>query len=222
VTTISVTPWPLSVFEQAHDFLAGGAVEVAGRLVGENHRRLHDRGAGDGHALALPAGELVRAMVGAVLQAVVAQRLRHPLGTLRRRDAGERHRQGDVLGGGQARHQMEALEDETDALAAYPRLLFGRKRGDVAALEAVGAGIGAVEQAEQVEQRRFARAGRAHHRHVLAGGDASGQGVRSACTSLSPSWKTRSMPASSISGALILSALRPSLPAAWPLPSTWA
>jgi hypothetical protein len=40
------------------------------------------------------------------------------------------------------------------------RLLFGREGGDVAALEVVGAGIGAVEQAEQVEEGRFPRAGR--------------------------------------------------------------
>ena len=35
------------------------AVEVAGRLVGENQGRLHDGGAGDGDALALAAGKLV-------------------------------------------------------------------------------------------------------------------------------------------------------------------
>jgi hypothetical protein len=140
-------------FEQAHDFLAGGAIEVAGRLVGENHRRLHDRCAGDGHALALSARELVRAVVGAVFEAVVAQGPRHALGALGGRDAGENHRQGDVLGGGQAWHQVEALEDETDALAAYPRLLFRREGGNVAALQMVGAGVGPVEQAEEVEQR---------------------------------------------------------------------
>jgi hypothetical protein len=91
-----------------------------------------------------------------------------PLG---RRDAGQHHRQRDILGGGQARHQVKALEDEADALAAHAGLLVGRKRRDVAAFEPVGAGIGPVEQAEQVEQRRFAGAGRAHDRDVFAGLD---------------------------------------------------
>ena len=158
-------------FQQAHHFLAGGAVEVAGRFVGEQHGRLHDRGAGDGDALALAAGELVRTVSGAVGEAVVMQRaLDAPL-ALGRRDAGEDHRQGDVLGRGQARHQVEALEDEADALAAHARLLDRRERRHVAPFEPVGAGVGAVEQAEQVEQRRLARAGRPHDRDVLARGD---------------------------------------------------
>ena len=37
----------------------GGGVEVAGGLVGEQDRGLHHQGAGDGHALALAARELV-------------------------------------------------------------------------------------------------------------------------------------------------------------------
>ena len=158
--------------EQVHDIVAGGAIEVARRLVGEDQRRLHDGGARDRHPLALAAGELVRPVPGAVGDAVVVQRLRDARGALLRRDAGQHHRQGDVLGGGQARHQVETLEHEADALAAHARLLLRRQRGHVAPLEPVGAGIGPVEQAEDVEQGRLARAGRAHHRHVLAGGDA--------------------------------------------------
>ena len=52
------------------------------------------------------------------------------------------------------------------------RLLFGRQRRDVAALEQVAAGGRAIEQAEQVQQRGLARARRAHHRDVFAGLDA--------------------------------------------------
>src|SRR5687767_8672406 len=43
----------VELLEHAHDLLAGGAVEVPGRLVGEKDRRPHDEGAGDGDALAL-------------------------------------------------------------------------------------------------------------------------------------------------------------------------
>ena len=98
-----------------------------------------------------------------------------PRRALRRRDAGQHHRQRDVLGRRQPRHQVEALEDEADALAAHARLLGGRQRRDVAPFEQVGAGVGRVEQAEHVEQRRLARARRPHHRDVLAGVDRAGR-----------------------------------------------
>ena len=47
------------LFEQIHHFLAGGLVEIAGRLVGQQHGGMHAGGARDRHALALPAGKLV-------------------------------------------------------------------------------------------------------------------------------------------------------------------
>ena len=52
--------------EHAHDFDARLAVEVAGRLVGQQQRRLVDQRAGDGDALLLAAGKLVGMMVGAL------------------------------------------------------------------------------------------------------------------------------------------------------------
>src|SRR5207247_880231 len=92
-------------------------------------------------------------------------------GPLRARHAGEDHRQLDVLGGGQARDQMERLEDEADAVTADvgQRLLV--QPAHVLAGEAVGAGGRAVEAAEDVQERRLPGAGRTHHREVLAGGD---------------------------------------------------
>jgi hypothetical protein len=132
VTTISVTPLAFRRFEQGDHLFAGVAVEVAGRLIGQNQRRLHDGGAGDRHALALAAGELVGPMVGAVLQAEAGERPGDAGVALPGRNAGQGHRQRDILGGGQARHQMEALENEPDAFAAHPRLLVGREGGHVA------------------------------------------------------------------------------------------
>ena len=46
--------------EDAHDFRAGLRVEVPGRLVREKDRRIVDERPGDGDALALAAGQLVR------------------------------------------------------------------------------------------------------------------------------------------------------------------
>ena len=80
-------------------------------------------------------------MVGALVEAEVAGSACGDARCARRRDAGQHHRQGDVLGGGQARHQVEALEDEADAFAAHRGLLVGRQRGDVAPFEQIGAAI---------------------------------------------------------------------------------
>ena len=54
--------------QQADDLVAGTLVEVAGRLVRQQHRRVVHKGAGHGHALALAAGEMRGHMVGAIGQ----------------------------------------------------------------------------------------------------------------------------------------------------------
>ena len=97
----------------------GARVEVAGRLVGEDDGRPRGQGAGDGDALLLAAGELRRAVAGAVGEpdaCRAAAAIRAPL----RRAAREAQRQRDVLGGRERRQQVEGLEDEADAVAAQP------------------------------------------------------------------------------------------------------
>ena len=50
----------MQVAQDGHHLGTAGAVEVAGRLVGQEQGRLGDQGAGDGDALLLPAGQLGR------------------------------------------------------------------------------------------------------------------------------------------------------------------
>src|SRR3954462_6919479 len=50
---------PVELVEELHDLLGSGRVEVAGGLVGEQDGGIVDQGAGDGHALALAARQLV-------------------------------------------------------------------------------------------------------------------------------------------------------------------
>ena len=52
-----------------HDFIAGPAVEVPGRLVGEDELRVVHQGAGDRHPLLLAPGQLQRPVVEPVAQA---------------------------------------------------------------------------------------------------------------------------------------------------------
>ena len=68
VTSTMVLPWRLSVVNQFQHLLAGAGIEVAGGFVGQDHERIVDQRAGDGHALLLAAGELVGPVVQAVAQ----------------------------------------------------------------------------------------------------------------------------------------------------------
>ena len=68
--TITIV-WPSSLHGAAHeleDLGAGAAVEVAGRLVGEDDRRLAGQRAGHGDALLLAAGQLARPVLQPVAQ----------------------------------------------------------------------------------------------------------------------------------------------------------
>ena len=69
---------PLQAEQQVDHLLAGLAVEIAGRLVGEDDLRARAQRAGDGDALLLAAGELRREMIGAMRQADLGQQARGP------------------------------------------------------------------------------------------------------------------------------------------------
>ena len=87
-------------------------VEGAGDLVAQQAARLHRQGAGDGHALLLAAGQLVRIGVGVAGQADARQQL--PAALLRLRPAAPQHlrrRLDDVAQGRQVRKELEVLED---------------------------------------------------------------------------------------------------------------
>ena len=64
VTTTSVAPRLLRVEQEVESAAELSVVQRAGRLVGEDQPGPVDEGPGDGHALALPARQLVRQLVG--------------------------------------------------------------------------------------------------------------------------------------------------------------
>ena len=105
------------VTHEREDLGAGRAVEVAGRLVGEDDLRAARQRTRHGDALLLPARQFVRA--GARrrfdspdgLDDVVDPR---PV----RLAAGEIHRERDVLDRRQRRDEVEGLEDEAEPIAA--------------------------------------------------------------------------------------------------------
>ena len=95
----STIVWPVAVqrLEQPHDLLAGGAVEVAGRLVGQENARLVHQRPGDGHALPLAAGELVGPVLHPVAQPHPRERLGGELPALLGAQAGVDQRQLHVV-----------------------------------------------------------------------------------------------------------------------------
>src|ERR1051326_4296055 len=92
-------------------------------------------------------------------------------GSLACRHARIDERQRDILLRARAMQQLEALEHETDLAVAYPRAVVVREILHVVAVEPVLAARRRIQAAEDVEQRRLARAGRSHDRDHLAAAD---------------------------------------------------
>ncbi|GES16003.1 hypothetical protein Amac_096010 [Acrocarpospora macrocephala] len=152
--------------QQVDDLLAGGGVEVAGRFVGQQQRRLGDERASDRHPLLLAARELAgqgllpagepdgRDEVTGPGLAVEA----HPV---------RQHRREHVVEHAEGRQQVEALEDEPDR-APVPLQPAPPQRVDALPAHVDLAPVREVHGADEVQQRRFARPGRAGERHGAA------------------------------------------------------
>ena len=161
----------MDAVEEVGDVLAGGLVELARRLVGDEQHRIVRQRPRDGDALHLAARELRRQMIRAIDQLHVLEQRARPRAARRRGDAGFGLRQLDILRCRQHRQQEESLKDEADARqpdAAARRL---RQRRDIAVLEEDRSRRGRVDAADQVQQRRLAAARRSGDGDVLAGGD---------------------------------------------------
>src|SRR6266545_7304694 len=158
--------------QQPGDLAAVGAVEVGGRLVGQDERRVVGQRPGDRHALLLPAGELVGAEAEAVAQPHPFEQLAGaPVGG-GAGDPGEVAGQLDVLGGAERAEQVEVLEDEAEAVGAQGGQPPLGRAGEVDAVEEDGPGGGSQHRAEHQQQGGLAAARGPHDEHDLARGHA--------------------------------------------------
>ena len=130
--------------------------------------RIVDEGARDGDALALPARKLVGLVVGAIGKADGLQKVHGALAPLASSDARIDERQGDVVCRAALREQVEVLKYEADLLIARESERVVREVRDLLAVELVRSFRRAVEAAEDVQERRLARAGRPHEGGKLA------------------------------------------------------
>ncbi len=170
--------------QKVHDLVAGLGVDIAGRLVGEEHVGFgHDR-PGDGDALLLTAGELARGVMGARFEADPRQRFHGERPALPVAHAAIDQRQLDILDRRGAGEQVEALEHEAEIMPAQQRALLAVEPPDLDAVEKVAAARRLIEAADDVHGRRLARARWAHHRHELAFADAEADAVKRAHAAL--------------------------------------
>ena len=101
--------------QKLHHLFAIGGVEVAGRLVGQDQLGTRHHGAGDGDALLLAAGQLLRHVPGAMGDLDPLQCLAGALLAFARRNIlVVEQRQLDIFGDIQFVDQVEALEHEPD------------------------------------------------------------------------------------------------------------
>ena len=171
VTMTSVWPGLVQALEEPEDVEGGGAVQVAGRLVGEHDQRLVAQRPGDRDPLPLAAGQRGGQEPRPVGEPdPLQQLLRTPPGGPRRA-SGQQRRQLDVLDGGELLHQVEGLEDEADIGAPHPGQGLLADVVDAATVQPDLTARGPVQPAEQVQQRRLPAAAGPHHRHRLPGAD---------------------------------------------------
>ncbi len=153
--------------QQLHDLERPRRVEVARRLVRQQHARRGDDRARDRDPLLLPARQFGGRVVPPVGQPDLVQRGHRCLPPGERLFAAIQQGQLDVFQCVGPRQQVEPLKNETEVAATQQRALVARQRLDVEALKQEFAGGRHVEAAEDVHHRRFAGSRRTHHGHEV-------------------------------------------------------
>ena len=163
--------------QDLHDFVAGRAVEVAGRLVGQQHLGAGDQSPRNGGPLHFTSRKLAWLMTQAMPQTGGFEQLRGPGDVLLAMPAiGEQalsnhQRRKNILQRREFGEQVVELENHAERLVAQ-RVAFGRRQVvDPSAAEMHLAAVGRVERAQQVQKRALARAALADDRQELAPAD---------------------------------------------------
>ena len=154
--------------ENIHDLVARSRVQRAGRLVRQQQLWAAHDGTRNGDALALTAGELVRAEIQPLTEAHHLQRLNGALAALLLVHTGVQQRQGDIIHSRELRQQIEALEHKAEQAVADLRQLVFVGLGDILARQQVFAARRYVKAADEIHERRLAGAGRAHDGEIVA------------------------------------------------------
>jgi len=163
--------------EEADDDFFVGFVEITGGLVGQDELGLIDERASDGDALLFTAGKLRRKVSEAMAE---ADALESFPGLILVGDAVEVLRKHDVFKRVEVRHEVELLEDKADFFGTVADEFIFAKIGKVDAVDDHVAGGEGVETAENVDERGFAGARRAHKGDPFASLNVEGNSVERA------------------------------------------
>ena len=148
------------------EFDAELGVEGAERLVEQDEPGRGRKRASQGHALLLPAGELVRAPVAEALEPDELEQFRDPGLALVTGLVDDP--KGDIPRDAQVREQRALLGHDPDAAVVRGH---GRRRRRVklAPSERDRAGVGCLEPGDAAQKRRLAGTGRPENRHEVPG-----------------------------------------------------
>ena len=160
-------PFARDLVEQVEHDRRGPAVEVAGRLVGEQERGFVRERACECDPLRLATAQVRRPVVGAVRDPHRGEQLVGPGASPATVDGAERHGELDVLASGQVAEQAEVLEHEAHGRMPVRGEGVAAERVELGGADDDRAPLHAFEAAEQREEGGLARAGRAHHRDAL-------------------------------------------------------
>ena len=151
--------------EDLHDEVLIDLVEVARRLVRKDEHGVVDQGTRNANALLLAARKLARQMVGAVGKPHAVERFERFLLV---GDAVIVLRRHDVFDRRQVRDHVKLLEDDADLVTAQERQLVVGDFRDVDAVQKHRAARRVIHAADDIHERRLARAGRPHDGEPIA------------------------------------------------------
>ena len=148
------------------DLAASFGIQVAGWLIGDQHRRRWSKGSSDRNALLFTAGQLARVVAEALAEPDGFQLLAGNVeGALY---VGEFQWDGDIFEGRHVGDQMERLEDDADVLAPEVGKAVFTQRVQRRVADMDFTAVEPFETGQHHQKRRLARPGRPDDPHCLA------------------------------------------------------
>ena len=158
----------VDIREKAEQFVRGFGIQGAGGLIGEDHFRLCDQGAGNGRTLFLTAGDFI---------GILFQQVFNPQGNRNGHKGsphflivftGQHQGQVDIIFQGEGVQQVEFLEYKAQVVTAEGSHFILLNPGEIVALQQDGAGSGLVQRGQDVQQGGFTGSAFTHDGNVFA------------------------------------------------------
>jgi len=156
------------VSRQRQNVIRGRFIEIACRLIREQQQRLDRERAADRDPLLLATGQLLRVALQKIAEPEPFHKLFVPDGI---KPAGNPRLEGEVVFDGEARDEVELLEDEAQAIAPQRSPFCVGQGDDIGTIKQNGSAIGGIKPGDEVQQCALAATRFSRQRHALAGFD---------------------------------------------------